>query len=325
MAGRPEAPTHIVPAEEIMARDEVLADILNIPAIQARLQDKRATLSYLARTGLISNQMTCERFDRECRLNACNDRSDGYVWRCVQCRNRISVRRDSFFSKSHVPLEDLVFLVYLWCEDVSLEFIQKHTNVSRHTACAWTNFLREVCSLYEIDHFEQLGGFDEGGNPIIVEVDESKYSHRKYHRGQWREGHWVLGAIKRRSNRCVLREVESRDRETLEPIIQEWCLPGTHIMTDGWAAYNQLHTVGDGVYLHDVVIHEHRFVDPVHRDVHTNGIEGLWMHAKRKLRRPFGTYRELFPGYLDEFMFRWNSNADMFAHLLIAIREQYPV
>lgn len=38
----------------------------------------------------------------------------------------------------------------------------------------------------------ELGEFDVSGDPIVVEIDESKYFHRKYHRGLWTEGHLGL-------------------------------------------------------------------------------------------------------------------------------------
>ena len=73
-------------------------------------------------------------------------------------------------------------------------------------------------------------------------------------------------------------------------------------MSDGWAAYQNLAQFNGGVYLHDVIVYQHNFVDPLHPDVHTQNIENLWMRAKRKLRRQFGTTRPLFDTYLEEFM-----------------------
>ena len=81
---------------------------------------------------------------------------------------------------------------------------------------------------------------EDDGEPIVVEIDESKYFYRKYHRGQWTEGHWAFGAIERESGRCLITEVPDRLRETLELIIRCWILPGSSIISDGWRSYDLL-------------------------------------------------------------------------------------
>ena len=92
--------------------------------------------------------------------------------------------------------------------------------------------------------------------------------------------YWVFGAVERESGRCMLQVVRNRRAQTLLPLIQQWCLPVTHVMSDGWAAYQNLAQFNGGVYLHDVIVHQHNFVDPLHPDVHTQNIENLWMRAK---------------------------------------------
>ena len=61
----------------------------------------------------------------------------------------------------------------------------------------------------------ELGGLDDNGQPIEVEIDESKFFHRKYHRRQWIEGHWVFGAVERGTHKCCLVEIPDRSRQTL--------------------------------------------------------------------------------------------------------------
>jgi len=116
---------------------------------------------------------------------------------------------------------------------------------------------------------DEIGGIDANGEPIIVEIDESKYFHRKYHRGQWREGKWVFGGVERGSGRCFLVEVGDRTAMTLEAIIRQKILPGTHIMSNGWAAYRNLEQLANGIYTHSVVVHERNFVDLLDPSIHT--------------------------------------------------------
>ena len=56
-----------------------------------------------------------------------------------------------------------------------------------------------------------------------------------------------------------------------------------------------------GVYMHDVIVHERHFVQPDDEHIHIQNVENMWMRAKHKLKRQFGTTRELFPTYLSEF------------------------
>jgi len=57
---------------------------------------------------------------------------------------------------------------------------------------------------------------DAQGEPIKAEIDQSKFLHRKYHRGQRRQGHWVFGGIERWSGKCFLVEVDDYSATTLQ-------------------------------------------------------------------------------------------------------------
>ena len=96
----------------------------------------------------------------------------------------------------------------------------------------------------------------------------------------------------------MIRTVPDRSAETLLPIIQEWCLPGSIIYSDGWAAYNGITALG---FRHMVVVHQHHFVDPT-TGVHTNNVENYWKRCKSKFKRMSGAVSSVLPSYLDEFM-----------------------
>ena len=141
----------------------------------------------------------------------------------------------------------------------------------------WRNFIRDICCHYLLDHPVVMGGPGR-----TVEIDESKFMHRKYHRGHYHEGHWVLGMVECETNVCVMVVVPDRTAATLLPIIAQHVLPGTRIITDGWRAYNQLAQ-------HGVVNHQLHFVDPNDATLHTNTIEGAWANIKAKFRAMHGT------------------------------------
>lgn len=50
----------------------------------------------------------------------------------------------------------------------------------------------------------------------------------------------------------------------------------TLLLSDGWAAYRNLHNLNGGVYLHDVVIHDQHFVDPIYPEISDKYISGRY-------------------------------------------------
>ena len=67
---------------------------------------------------------------------------------------------------------------------------------------------------------EEDGG-QIGGKNVIVEIDESKFGKRKYHRGHHVEGAWVIGGVGRAVERRVFAEVvEKRNADTLVDVVR---------------------------------------------------------------------------------------------------------
>lgn len=320
MAGRPPNPTWIVPPNEVLPHDAILQLRFNARELFMVSTTTEATMRWLAKYGLIANERMCD-----CIAGAGDGTRmglqrregqryiDGHAWDCKYCRSQVNIRKGSFFEGSHLELQQLITLIYYWARDESKSVVMHECKVSDHTAVDWLNFVRDICSQYFLDHPVQLGGPGS-----TVEIDESKFFHRKYHQGAWREGHWVLGMVERGTNRCVLVKVPDRTANTMLPIIQEHVLPGTRILTDGWQAYNQLAN-------HQFVNHRLHFVDPNDPTLHTNTIEGTWAHCKAKFRRLKGTSSELFESYIQEFMWRRAHGGPeaAFANILYWIRHYY--
>ncbi|XP_050066193.1 uncharacterized protein LOC126555295 [Aphis gossypii] len=168
------------------------------------------------------------------------DYADGFVWRCrqwsttnnrkkIRCDFKQSIRKDTFFNKSHLSIYQIVMFSYLWTENVSLSFIRKQIEIAQQSAVDWASFHREVVFDGMILRHEKIGGVGK-----VVEIDESKFGRRKYYRGHRVEGVWVFGGVERITGKCFLVPVERRDKETLLTVIKEWILPGTLIISDCW-------------------------------------------------------------------------------------------
>ena len=75
------------------------------------------------------------------------------------------------------------------------------------TVVDWYNLCREVCS--EVIGSENV---KVGVQGKVVEIDESKFGKRKYHKGRRKVGVWVFGGIERDSKNCFLTTVEDKCR-----------------------------------------------------------------------------------------------------------------
>ena len=132
-----------------------------------------------------------------------------------------------------------------------------------------------------------------GGPNSTVQIDESLFVRRKNERGRMVAQQWVFGGVDEGTKLGFLVPVDARNAQTLLPIIQEYIIPGTTIVSDLWRAYN---TIGNIGYNHLTVDHSLNFVDP-NTGAHTNLVENMWMRAKRRNKKECGTARTLIDTY----------------------------
>jgi transposase-like protein len=192
-------------------------------------------------------------------------------------------------------------MIFMW----SLEFNQKQVceslGLNKNTVSKTFLKLRGVCA--ELVEFENyyLGGLNSDGTAIDVEIDESLFFKRKFNRGRMGSIRWVFGAFERQSGKCFLIPVEDRSARTLLAIIFERIRPGSRIISEQLAAYNGI--INSGLYDHRTVNH-FLILSLPKTLLHTQNIENLWCHVKRKLRLIFGTSEENLESYFLEFVFR---------------------
>eukprot|EP00117_Sycon_ciliatum_P035054 scpid93700/ scgid26644/ len=123
----------------------------------------------------------------------------------MACHYVQSVHSGFFFERSHLSFREPVFLSYWWAQDTPQDVVMRELGLSSRTVVDWHSFHRDLAIQDIVNNPPQFGGVDDNGEPVIVKIDESKYFHRKYHRGTWHEGHWVFGAIERNSDRCMIK------------------------------------------------------------------------------------------------------------------------
>jgi IS1 family transposase len=161
-----------------------------------------------------------------------------------------------------------------------------------------------------------------GGPGCTVEIDETLAIKRKYNRGRVLRDGWLFGGIEQREDnvfRCFIQMVYNRSEAHLTNLIRRHVAPGTHIITDGWAAYQNLSAAE---YTHSVVIHEQNFVSPNDDQTHTQKIESTWSSLKRFIRSRGTNKGDCYLEYVCEYMFR-RRHVDVFEGLLNAIRMKY--
>ena len=247
-----------------------------------RTNSPEKVVSFLQEHGCLATEMLCPKCECSMHLGELSNKNQAFYFQCnkrhgkdKRCRQEFSVTKNSFFFKAHISLFSLVWLLWGFCEGMENNWFIRHLGLSSRTVVDWLNFCREVCMVCIQGNSKQIGGFG-----FIVEIDESKFVKRKYNKGKAKKCEdWVLGGICRETGQIFMRIVKYRKRETLEQIILEYVKPGTVILTDCWAAYNNLKGLEGMDYTHYTVNHSDTYVDPI-TGAHTNTIEGTWAHFK---------------------------------------------
>jgi transposase-like protein len=217
---------------------------------------------------------------------------------CDSCRYQFSVKVDTIFHDSKLPLRKWFAAVYLMCESkkgISANQIGRTLKVSYKTA--WYLCHRIRATMVEHDTTPLEG---------VIECDETLVGGRAPGKGKGYKGNktTVLGAVERDGN-IRLKVATNRSRKTLHKFIKKNAdmQDVDAVYTDSFAAYEGV-TGYDG--RHSAVNHEKE--EWVRGQVHTNTIEGAFSLFKRSI---VGAFHQVsvkhLPAYLDEFEFRYDN------------------
>lgn len=241
----------------------------------------------------------------------------GKIFRCRRktCRKAVSVFKNSFFGKAKLDCRDVLLIGYLWLSGCCHTTAQAITGHSSATITDYFGHYRDLVSGSMESSDTMIGGTD-----IVIELDESKFAKRKFHRGHHVEGCWVVGGVERTPERRMFVEVVAdRSRQTLFEVISRHVRPGSVVCTDMWRGYIGLDEAIN--VQHNTVNHSENFVDP-DTGTHTNTIEGTWCGIKRKIpirNRNHDTIEK----HLMEFIWRRINQRALWVGLIEALKITY--
>lgn len=232
---------------------------------------------------------------------------DGFVWKCynkdcTKYKTTLRSRTNSNLANFNLSYKQVLLLSLAWFMESSVEQAIAEANVSKPTAIKFYDYLRSKSCAYWQDCDKRLGG-----DNIIVQIDESLFSHKpKYHRGRAPEREmWVFGLVDTSvyPSKGYMTLVPDRKASTLLPIIREVCKPGTIVHSDEWRAYSRIHD--ELGFEHYTVNHSLTFINH-NNGVHTQAIESYWNKQKRRIKKMNGVRRDKLKDYIKEWMFRDN-------------------
>ncbi|KCZ79039.1 hypothetical protein H312_03578, partial [Anncaliia algerae PRA339] len=112
-------------------------------------------------------------------------------WRCPKCYKKISLLKDTILYICKKKLTEIIDIKYFWSLD-TLQTIKLEKHCGGNDAIY--KYYKKL-SLQSYHILKLLGRNKIGGFGHIVEIDESKFSKRKYNVGRLVRSPWIVGGI----------------------------------------------------------------------------------------------------------------------------------
>jgi transposase-like protein len=236
-----------------------------------------------------------------CRHDKIYQCANGKRYQCASCKQDFTIRTNTVFGESKLPLRKWYMAVYLLSttsKGISSVQLAKHVGVTQKTAWFMDHRLRSAMK----QNKGQMFGRIEADETFIGGL--SKNMHKKKREaainGTGGTDKAPIFGMRSRGGEVRAQVVKSVGAVDLHKAINANVAVGSTLYTDKWVGYRGL--VG---YLRQTV--DHGAKEYVVGDCHTNGIESFWALFKRGYH---GIYHWMSPKhlqrYVDEFTFRLN-------------------
>jgi transposase-like protein len=228
-------------------------------------------------------------------------RNKDYRWRCKGCKQMFTVRTNTIFEESRLPLRVWVYAFWKACSSkkgISALQLSREMEITHKSA---------LFVLRRIRH-----GLGNDVNAVkltgTVEVDETYVGGKPRYKGISKRGRGtnktpVLGMVERDGN-VRFRMLDRVTADRLASVVAENADLSARLITDEFPKYLKIGRKFSGG--HDVI--KHSVKEYARGDVHSNTVEGVFSLLKRGVMGTFHSVsKKHLPNYLNEFEFRHNT------------------
>ena len=297
---------------------------VNFNILRKICETREKALDFCVLNGLIPRVRTCQAGKHQVEWQRKSTDEGTALNRYFECNRHSnsnlkgeSAATETWFERHNIPIEDVLFITYSFCENLSYDQLQKQLMdgdvapdgtiveinrkmLSNETISDIYSYCREVVMLGLDRLYEDEGLL--GGEGVEVQIDEMKIGHWKYYKGRYVDGVWVFGAVEVSTKRLRLEIIPDncRSKENMRQFIQKYVAPGSRIISNAASFY---HNINEWGYEHRSANHSETFAneDGYRTNQIKSNCEDVWRrHCKRNNIDPFmmllEMIRQVYPG-----------------------------